>query len=319
MAISFKKTLGLVVFLAVATSLLLSMQATNMLAHVSILPTVHIPIQTETATSEPSYSCAKISVIVPMTPQRMPFIPRLMQSIANGTRLPCEIIFSISSSPDPVTIDVPSRLQKATKVSVITTAETKFAGGNRNTASSQATMPVIAAIDSDDMAGPTWIETIEHVFQTYEVDALMHKISPCSSPKNESSPINVLVAKVNRQFERKFGLNPSREAAFQWATSHRGWHNGHISIRRHVYLAVQQDEQQRRGEDSWFLVDILLKGYKVLYVRNFLTLYCHRFDCGTHESTSCAACGAACGGECMWDKSGERCIVKPKRSRRNGM
>jgi hypothetical protein len=114
--------------------------------------------------------CAKVSVIIPITPDRLHHTPTLLNSIANGTRMPCEIIFSLSSfnnkteqSFDPI---LPAQLKEgSTKSMVLPTELNLNAAENRNRATAASTMPIVASLDLEDLATPILIETIETVYE----------------------------------------------------------------------------------------------------------------------------------------------------------
>jgi len=223
--------------------------------------------------------CAAISVIVPLTPDRLHFLPRLFDSIANNTRLPCEIILSVSSArKKPIELPIlPTNLQTYTNVTLLTTTESKTAGGNRNRAAQVASMPIIAAIDSDDLAAPFWIEMTEQWFQNDTIDVLFHKYFWCQDGIPAHPSDSSMILPVNSRFPS----NLTSRQAFDWACcnykAHPPWTNGHVAVRKSVYLNVQQRETHEywRSEDSYFTADLLQQGYQTMYVDQPLTGYCH--------------------------------------------
>mmetsp|Transcript_34580 Transcript_34580/g.103339 ORF Transcript_34580/g.103339 Transcript_34580/m.103339 type:complete len:331 (-) Transcript_34580:827-1819(-) len=266
-----------------------------------------VAITTATASGRPS-RYVPVSVLVPMVADRLKFAPRLLHSIASGTRLPGQVIFSISKSNrgggfgDPPPIRTPPELD----VVFVRSEGKKHAAENRNIAASNATMPILAFLDSDDVAGPQWMETVWHVFGTYQdVDALLHLSFPCNGRNSTAvytSPFPEIRPLPNRStlmdVNKIFPPNLSDAEAVKWVArpvalsedergsaparligegyTHPYFVLGHVAVRRGVWREVRQREGREglRREDSYFVADILQRGYRTLCTDLKLTGYC---------------------------------------------
>jgi hypothetical protein len=246
--------------------------------------------------------CASLSVIVPMTYNRLDrYGPRLLESIANNTRLPCQLIFSVSSAPkEKLDFNRYTTELNASSVNItmLITSEHKTAAENRNRGATQGQMPVFAFLDSDDIAGPQWIETLEHVFESYHADAFLNKWFACRDPKspipqypivprrselmliNDVHPKNLTDEQLLRwaccPTEVPPGFHNRSVVLFDESVTHSYWAAGHIAVKREVWDTIKQVEGPagRGKEDSVFVRDILKAGYKTLLTKNKLTGYC---------------------------------------------
>ena len=258
-----------------------------------------------------------ISVIIPATVDRLSSkVSNLLSSIAVGTRLPMEVVVAVTSLPN-TTFDFQLEVPRNLHVRVVGTPGRKRAAANRNTAAEHATMPVLAAVDSDDIVGSDWMETVFNVFNnSSSADALLHKWFSCRNRasiriKGASSRTRRVPA-INKRMESEktnttwslqnsdrilyvndiIPANLSLWEATKWVShaeavdtaprfsdpglSHPWWAIGHVSVKRQVYLEVTQREDMARRlqEDSAFVADLLLRGYRVGSILNQLTGYC---------------------------------------------
>jgi hypothetical protein len=232
-----------------------------------------------------------ISVIIPATAGRIPQISKLLESIAKGSRLPKEVILSISSVSRFSRLALP-RFRNLS-VTVLRSPDKKNAAQNRNLAAFRASMPVIASVDSDDVVGSDWMDTIFFLFNATNTDALVHKWFPCSTGVPAA-----LTTTTHPTADRVLMVNPIFPAAlsdvqaadwvahprqvnetnqlFDKGFNHPWWFPGHPSVKRDVYRQVNQreDELYVGKEDSWFLGDLLQLGFKLSAIENQLSGYC---------------------------------------------
>ena len=226
--------------------------------------------------------CAGVSVIVPITPARVSYMERLLESIAVGTRLPCEIIFAMSfvQKHDKVLskISIPPILED--RVDILRSSRPQNAAENRNRAIAAASMPIVASLDSDDVASPVWMVSIEKLYrEDPELDFTVHPWYWCE--KGLPTTLNIPDNKTDLLHLNKI-LRPQMTAqqAFEWACcnykDHPAWQNGHITFRRSVWDTVQQRTaaEMEGAEDSWFTADLLMRGFKGVFVNQQLTGYC---------------------------------------------
>lgn len=72
------------------------------------------------------------------------------------------------------------------------------AAEHRNLGALDASIPVLAYINSDDAVGLNWLENIFYVFNTFEgIDALLHKWFACSANMTLTLPTRDKVLIVN--------------------------------------------------------------------------------------------------------------------------
>jgi hypothetical protein len=227
--------------------------------------------------------CANISLLIPMTPAHLPWTARLLASIANGTRVPCEILISLSSVTTQVPrLAIPSRLREHSSVWLFPTRRTLRAAQNRNRLASLASMPLLASLDSDDLQGRMRLASIEHVFRQHPTLAFMLQQwfwcaqgEPAAArqglpTEDDLLPIHPLVPP-----DRRVSSAAMATRTCCHSQQRPPWANGHIVVRRDVWKTVRQNESLRRGEGSRFTGDLLLGGYQGVFVNRPLTGYCH--------------------------------------------
>ena len=225
--------------------------------------------------------CANVTVVVPLTPDRLLYTERLLNSIATASRIPCEIVFALSSSHSNETIisQIPQVLQS--RIVILSTSNSQNAAENRNRAVAAATMPIVASLDSDDVASPLWIETIEMLFQANPgLDFVVHPWFWCRHGVSQTlAPPNPKEDLLHLNDILPTNMTPME--VFLWACcnyeDHPAWTNGHISFRRQVWETVQQRTDQQGAEDSWFTADLLMHGFHGVFVNQQLTGYCTNY------------------------------------------
>lgn len=271
-------------------------------------------------------NCANITVLVPLTAAHWNLTSRLLDSIAAGTRFPCEVLFALSGWPasssssssregggnsnnsnnaangnTPV-LNVSTRLQEhGVRVRVLpsssSSARAQNAAQNRNRGAAAATMPILACLDADDLQHGLRIQAIEEIFLAFSdaVDFVVHKWFWCTDGDETANDDVTLPPFVDIGEDPQYLLpiaaitprptttNTSNtsvaEAMSRWTCctkrSKPPWANGHIVVRKEAWLDVLQNESLVRGEDSRLTADLILKGYRGVFVNRPLTGYCH--------------------------------------------
>jgi glycosyltransferase involved in cell wall biosynthesis len=244
------------------------------------------------AVKTPDY--VQVSVCIPASSDRLKNVENALRSIARGTRLPAEVIISVSSVPlnSTVSIEFPPELN----VIFVRSPKKQNAAENRNVAASHASTPILSFLDSDDIAGPRWIETVAHVFNSFPVEAFLNKFFSC---KNEGTgpPTSLPQWADLMDMNEIFPTGISEQMAYQWSCcptklpvldqgkhnrlfdeeySHPWVQHAHISVLRAVWESVKQREgkSEERKEDSWFVADVLRANYKTVASKEKLTGYC---------------------------------------------
>jgi Glycosyl transferase family 2 len=250
----------------------------------------YVSIQQVTNGAKRDGSCANVTVMAPITPDRLTRLPTYLGTIANNTRLPCEIVFSLSSynsSVLPIEFEkhTPEKLKDFTNIVVIMTNKKQLAGQNRNAIAKVATMEILASFDSDDIASPIWIESVEKVMKNHaKYDWMLFKWFWCEDGKPSARfpppeyrvPVLRDLLSINSIFPDS--AIKTRRDALMWACCSRDgrppWANGYIVARRHVWDRFRQDSRVH-GEDSQFVGDLLLNNVSGVYVNQQLLGYCH--------------------------------------------
>ena len=199
-------------------------------------------------------SCARISVISPVTHLRAEKdLPAFFRSIARGTRRPCQIIIRVSSvntTDDFLFLNNQHYLQlmNTTNIQVMTTELCQNAAQNRNAAVPMVSMPVVAFLDSDDVAGPQWIQVLENTFSNRpDLDFTVHRwFRNCQKPPIvEDTTIldHRDLFDLNVVFPRHLMENPTDR--IKWTccshTLRPQFTNGHVVFRKRVFETVQQN------------------------------------------------------------------------------
>lgn len=120
------------------------------------------------------------SVIIPCYYGHIFHLDSLLDSLSAQTRVPDEVVISISEV-DKADRNALLELQnKATPflTKIITHPEKRWSGYNRNSACSHASGEILICQDADDIPHLQRIETISYFFETYQIDLLLHKWVP---------------------------------------------------------------------------------------------------------------------------------------------
>lgn len=244
--------------------------------------------------------CAHISLIIPMIPSHLSRVDKLLKSIAAGTRVPCEVLISLSSCTaqnkcQPPFFPIPPRLQQ--HVQIYPTRERQNAAQNRNVLATRARMPILACLDADDQQGRLRIQAIEQVFARHtQIDFLLHKWFWCvkGEPSNVRLPgthgtppmdqdphflvpVNPLVPAHLKALNTSDPSSVSKMERWTCCVTRAkpAWANGHIVVRRDVWRAHPQNENLNRAEDATLVAELVLHGHKGVFVNRQLTGYCH--------------------------------------------
>jgi len=122
----------------------------------------------------------RTSIIVPCHPAHFPLLEELLTAYQNQTRLPDEIVISLSQynqvspalllalegKPWPFALKILKHIAKYPP------------GRNRNEACAAATGALIICQDADDLPHPQRVEIIRYLFENYQIDHLLHQWLP---------------------------------------------------------------------------------------------------------------------------------------------
>ena len=167
------------------------------------------------------------SVIVPCSHRHVHVLSELLDHFNAQSRKPDEIVISVSGCVAPTKL--PSNVR------VLHSSMPLTAGQNRNRASEAAIGDVLIYQDADDLPHPQRVEIIAHLFETYEIEHLMHYYF-YKEPQTCTFATEEVVA------QSAYSSDPARN----------GVTNGNIAIARSVFQAVKWPEYARVGEDQAF-------------------------------------------------------------------
>lgn len=139
----------------------------------SPLLAVELPIETR-----PIQKNLSISIIIPCDIGHYQHLPELLEHLTTQTILPDEVVISLSNVDYHLrkNIDSFSKNNWPFTVKIITHRQKKSAGENRNIAIKNASMDVLICQDADDLPHPQRVEIIKYMFETYEIDHLLHSL-----------------------------------------------------------------------------------------------------------------------------------------------
>ena len=167
-----------------------------------------------------------ISVVVPCAHSHVQHLPDLVAAFQAQTRKPDQIVVAISGC-------AASALPRL-DAEVIHSPDRQTAGRNRNRGSSASRGDVIIYQDADDLPHPQRVEIIAGLFETYQIDHLMHFYDRSAEQAHELS------------FKKASKRTSYRKKASGGVT------NGNPAIARSLFELVQWPERPGVGEDTAF-------------------------------------------------------------------
>ena len=170
------------------------------------------------------------------------------------------------------------------------TSEQKAAGEARNIIANMASSAWIAFIDSDDIMHRQRLETMGHVLLVQpSLEIILHGYS-IENLDNSVDMTNIPTISGEVLRKKRLGKN--------WNDGRRitnraifTAHNGHITIKRSLFLAHYQDEKMQRGQDQEFILRVFrgIDDENTCYVDLPLSIWYerakHRKRLSTKEST----------------------------------
>jgi len=184
------------------------------------------------------------SVIIPCHYKHAQYLPALLQSLADQSEVPSEVIISLSES-NRVSENIMETLALSSYpfyLLVIPFVEAVSEGRNRNCACAYAKGDVFICQDADDLPHPDRIKVIKYFFETYHVDHLIH--SYIIDRDKKRLPVVENFDDI-RSFHTSDYKNLNKIGSACWA-------NGPIAIRREVFDAIHWEEAFSPGCDVVF-------------------------------------------------------------------
>lgn len=194
----------------------------------------------------------RVSVIVPCCSRHVRLLPELLDSLSRQTRKPDEIILAVSGITH-------SALPSLDAAQVICDPVARSSGWNRNRGSEAAVGEVFIYQDADDVPHPQRVQLIAHLFETYEVEHLMHGYLYRTG---DMAPLSIDEAATNSVYSAE----PDASTCVT---------NGNVSITRSVFDVVKWPERLGTGEDQEFNREIYRFFKRTVTTRLQLLLYRH--------------------------------------------
>lgn len=208
----------------------------------------------------------KISVIVPCYYGHFKYLAELMDALTLQTRLPDEVVISLSEVEKIPTPDLQAfeSLSYPFPVKLIKHTQQLYAGENRNSACQQAIGDILVTQDADDIPHPQRLEAIEYAFSRHNIPMVLHRwIRDPNQLEGESDLLEpYTVSEIPIHTCR--GMSELEQFDFI--------HHGNIAIRRQVFESVKWSGR-KRGQDYEFVRNVLKKFRRCDFVDAVLIIY----------------------------------------------
>lgn len=227
-------------------------------------------------------SVGNVSVVVPCHPPHVPYLSRLIYSLYQQTRLPKEIIISLSETNQETAIALERKLSDLIPVRILWDTAKHMAGENRNRGARVSTGKVISFIDADDVSHPQRLEIVEELFRRHNPKMLLHAYVKKTAVFQLYEIDQIALVHSPDIFRYTFGNPVQRERDKELAGTvvtnlvagggDCHIHHGHCSVAPEVMQQDQFTEFFPR-EDGIFARDVLLRHNNTLYAKADLTAY----------------------------------------------
>ncbi|MCB1148693.1 MAG: glycosyltransferase family 2 protein [Chlamydiia bacterium] len=220
-------------------------------------------------------SASSISVIVPSHWKHARFLEELLDAYAAQSRLPDEVVISLSEAGrvDPALLAHLEQKVFPFEVRILKTDGVLYAGQNRNCAAKAARYEILVAQDADDLPHPQRLEIIAHVMENPKVSHLIHQWYPGEEGHTTGNPPPEWV-----EFYDDFGSIPLVQIkSLKDFTRTEYLCNGHIALRKALWEEIKWPDNPR-GQDLLYNV-LLLSHFKNTHLLLApLTLYRHQYS-----------------------------------------
>jgi glycosyltransferase involved in cell wall biosynthesis len=182
----------------------------------------------------------KTSVIIPCAHSHFPLLEGLLSAYEKQTRLPDEVVVSLSEADSVGPISIAALEQKSLgfALKIIPHEKKLVPGASRNAACHASTGDLIICQDADDLPHPQRVEIIASLFENYFLDHLIHQWIPSSKAFEAISPSCVDDLVYAFQHYAKIDIPDI--------------HNGSVSFLRDVFAKVHWKPIEFISEDVIF-------------------------------------------------------------------
>jgi glycosyltransferase involved in cell wall biosynthesis len=230
---------------------------------------------------------SRFSVVIPLIPQHVKFVRKLLKELSAANNEIAEIIFCASSQTESSINRLHEAIHKSNfkdKAIILTTEKDRTAGENRNLGWSLAKNEYICFLDADDSYNPYMFEVFKYCFEQIGCDLILHdyfrffpnpflRTRRTIHPDRFVSNSELIENTFNRKELSDYVLDQSINTNLILPPRLRNFHriqHGHATVRREVSIRYSN---RRVGEDGRFAQEILLNGYQVLYLPLRLSNY----------------------------------------------
>lgn len=208
-----------------------------------------------------------IGIAIPTYIGHLPFLERLLDSIAKSTVLPTQVSVSMSQGLLFNDTEYPFDFLYSSFI------ENKNTAQNTNIAIGKLTTDIVSVIGGDDMVHPQRNEFLLRAFENEDVDIVVHNFLQSTEVCKEflSSRYDLMELYVN-YIDTLYPNIPYPTSSIK----HLDFANGFVSFRRGIWDAgYRYDESpgMEYKEDSYFNRHLVESGYKISYIKQRLALY----------------------------------------------
>ena len=212
-----------------------------------------------------------ISLVIPCVPAHVQYLPECVASALAQTRPPQEVVIALSACTPSEAHEAEAAVRAIAganpmAIRMLAQGEPAAAATNRNRGARASSQPIVSFIDADDTMHPQRLERVLGLLHEHRADAVLHGFapnSPCEAwPVGSGHVIAPEEAAMREAADRE-----SVHLTFLLVT------HGHITVRRSVLEAVQQDPSAAGREDSLFVRQVFAAGFRVAMTDDRLSTY----------------------------------------------
>lgn len=224
-----------------------------------------------------------ISICIPLIPRDIDKISNLIKSINKQTLLPDEIIISLSGYNENNDLQLENKFKHLSikPLKLIINNDTKYAGENRNIASSYANGNIIVFMDADDIFTYDAIEKIDYIFKKYNPLSFIHNYEIFYNLNDIDNLLNKKQTNLKHRLvfgDELYNIAENSNTLFlPHFNNNDKIHHGHLTINKEILKNIKQNNNLKRGQDSDYVRNILntfgAKKNTMIYTNDILSYY----------------------------------------------
>lgn len=210
-----------------------------------------------------------IGIAIPTYIGHVQYLERLLDSIAQSTILPKEVVVSISEVSE-----VPNILKHKYPfvINGYISGTKQNVAQNTNIALDMLTTDILSVIGGDDMIHPQRNEFILRAFENKNIDVVVHNFLQSDHVDHDFlnsryNNMDLYVDYIDTIFPNQ--IYPSSKI------EHLDFANGFVSFRNEIFRKFKYNESPEAEyiEDSLYTRNLVESGYKISYIKQKLVLY----------------------------------------------